>query len=157
MQLTKISPAPFVTVLTAHSSISRARPPTKKGTGRTMETDRQKIQPLTLRRQILILNEIHTHPRDSYNPCNLRIIMILFLFFVVFPIKSFIKIFVFLSLFFIMHYLHLHTLSYFIPRLWWGSTVQPLVAENLHHIILNLDPLICEWLWFFISVKYLWV
>ena len=56
--------------------------------GRQRETDKR-FNPLTLRSQILILIEIHTHPRDSYNSCNLRITVKLLLLLWFFSIKSF--------------------------------------------------------------------
>jgi len=61
----------------------------RKRMRRTTERDRQKIQLLTLRSQILILIKIHIHPRDSYSPFNLRIIGKLLLFPVDFPNQEF--------------------------------------------------------------------
>ena len=86
--VTKISLAPSVTVPTTQSRKSGPRPPTEKGTRRMTERDRHKIQPLTLKCQIMILIEIHTHSRDScnlYNFYNLRIIVKLLLLSLVFP------------------------------------------------------------------------
>jgi len=75
------------------------------------------------------------HSEDSCNSCNLKTIMKLFFLSVVFSDLGFSRKILCLIFFFIV--LYLRALSDFISRLWWGSTVQSLVAKNHHRSCLG--------------------